>query len=196
MWSLLTEHIAPLLMKLRGWTGVQPVLARSYAPSTHTAQTAPFWAAEPSSYCPAQITFKFVNDNYSSLATSFFAVLVNRLPHSPLSMWGNHYFGTVPRLYKDTCVIIAPSEPCTQIQFINRCARKYFFFLDRRMLCLECVGLCERTKVVGKGHSACRRISSFSRRKKRGKLWYSWLCKSNYTAELIASIHSLVNIEI
>lgn len=69
--------------------------------------------------------FQFVND-CSNLATSFFAVFVKSFPHSPPSMWGNYYFGTVPHLYKDMCYYCP-----AQIQFINRCGRKFFFSLQK-----------------------------------------------------------------
>ena len=71
-----------------------------------------------------------------------------------------------------------------------------FFFPAEGCYVWSVWGKCERTKVAGKGHSACRRISSLCRGKKRGKPWYSWLCRSIYTAELAALLCSLIDIEI
>lgn len=69
-----------------------------------------------------------------------------------------------------------------------------FFSLSREGCYVWSVqGKCGRTKVAGKGHSACRRISSLSRGKERGKLWYSWLCRSIYTAESNALVFSFIN---
>lgn len=111
---------------------------------------------------------------------------VRGFPHSQLSMWGNYYFGTVPQLYKDTRVI-APAEPYTQTQFINRCGRK-FFFLCRRDVTFGVCGVSVREqKSLARGIQACRRISSLSRGKKRGKPWSSWLCRSISTAEFICT---------
>lgn len=136
--------LVPCMIKLHRfmWGGlcwqefgtIQPLATRHKQPLSLSAAVA---VIEASSDLTGNY-FVFVNDYHSNLATD---VLAERgFPHSPLSMRGNDYFGTMPHLYKDTRVV-APSEPHTQTQFINRCGRKYFFLsLLRGMLRLECVG--------------------------------------------------------
>ena len=112
---------------------------------------------------PAQNGNYFVSDDYANLASSSLAVFVKRVP--PI----HHYLckeATILGLCSCTKThVIALSEACTQTQFINRCEGKHFFSLQKDVT----FGVCgvRVTKVSGSGHSACRRISSDCRRKKR-----------------------------
>lgn len=135
--------------------------------------------------CPNRGIILFVNDDYSNLATSFLCCFCERVfPHSTLILVRRKR--TI--LYKDTRVV-ALSEAYTQTQFINRWGR-IFFSLQKDVTFGVCGVSVREQKSLARGHSVCRRISSLSRGKKRGKPWYSWLCRSIYTAQLTS-----INIE-
>lgn len=68
----------------------------------------------------------------------------------------------------------------------------FFFPLQRDVTFGECGVSVREQKLLARGHSACRRISSLGRGKKRSKPWYSWLCRSIYKAELIAPLCNLI----
>lgn len=127
----------------------------------------------------------FVNEDCSHLATNFFAVFVKRFPHSLLSMWGNYYFGTVPHLYKDTCCYYCPA----QIQFINRCGRKFFFPLQKDVTFGVC-GLMWENKSCWQGAFSPLEDFLTQQRKewREALIQLAMYCRSNYTAELIASV--------
>lgn len=78
-----------------------------------------------------------------------FAGFVKGFPHSPLSMWGSDYFGSVPRLYKDEryCPIWAFYTNTIQQQVWE----EYFFLSAEGCYFRSVWGKCERTKVAGKG---------------------------------------------
>lgn len=177
--------------------GGRPVLARNLAPFSHPPHStnSPFCLCSRSSHWgifPAQTGnyFLFINDDYSNLATSFFAVFVRGFPHSQISMGGNYYFGTVPQLYTDTCY--RPVWALYTNTIHQQVWEDFFFFSSAEGCCVVCGVSVREQKSLAKGHSACRRISSLSRGKRRGKPRYSWLCRSIYTAELIARICSLI----
>lgn len=165
-----------------GWW---PAFLRNLAPFSPTAQTVPLSGdhlitvhASTAACFP-----RFVNDDCSDLATSFFAVFCEK-PfssfHSHASMWGNGYSEAMPHLHNH--LLLPRLSFMYKYNSSTGVGGNIFFPPLLKDVTFGVCGLMWENKSRCQGAFSQREDFLSQQRKKRRKPWYSWLRRGNYAA--------------